>query len=85
MWHWGKLTTILNKGSFTNPSTCLVDVYIPDENSSKTPKPMIRSTDPTLNGISVVNRDSSIDAGSGAICKIEDDDRGEWSLKWISD
>ncbi len=84
-WHWGKLITELKKGSFTNPSICLVDVYHPDESSNANPRPLIRATDEALLGITIINRDSSIDAKSGSMCKIENDQHGEWSFKWIGE
>ena len=84
MWYRGKILTPVSAGSYSSPTTCLVDVWLPDPTSSSLA--LLRSVDPSLLGLTVYNYDpclssygtssSSSGGSSGAVlgsdlCRIE--------------
>ena len=81
-WYWGKLATDLNAGSMIAPTTCEVDVWLPIPGNTDDPVQFAVATDSSLLGLTVVNRCPSIEATTGAVCKIEYA-FGEWSIRAV--
>lgn len=95
--NWAKITSLLSPGTLEAPTTATVDVWLPDQSSSLSPKPYIVATDNALLGLTVTNRGCyEIDApgsgsgsGSGSgngpvTCRIEyDNDANEWYIAWV--
>lgn len=50
-----KLTSVLASGSFTDPQTCTVDVWVPDPDSIDTPPPLAVSTENVLLDLTVTS------------------------------
>jgi len=95
--NWGMVVSNLTSGTLSAPTTCLVDVWLPDTTSSASPVPYVRATNNALLGMTVTNRgcyNSNPTSGSGAgsgsdssgpiPCRIEyDHDAQEWYLAWL--
>lgn len=77
--YWGKLASDLAAGSMTAPTTCTVNVWLPIPGNTDDPVEFAVATDSQLLGLTVVNRVPSIEATTGAVCKIHYA-FGEWSL-----
>ena len=96
--YWGKVVSSLASGSISSPTTCTVDIWLPDPSlfNPTPPYSYLRATDDNLLGITVVNRlgystsgNSGSSAGfgsssssTGTDCRVEYD-AGEWNLLWM--
>lgn len=70
----------LTAGSLASPTSCNVDIWVPDPASVATPPPFVVSVDSDELGISVANR-SAMTGAAGTMVKIEFI-QGEWSIYW---
>ena len=80
-WYWGKLATELTAGAMANPTTCEVDVWLPEVGNTDDPVVFAVAQDEDLLGLTVVNR-SDMTGTVGTMVKIEYA-FGEWSFKWV--
>ena len=65
--NWAKITSLLSPGTLESPTTCTVDVWLPDPNSTSNPRPYVVATDNALLGMTVTNRGCyEIDAPGGS-------------------